>query len=157
MQERLPAGAAVPGMQPEVALRTLPRDTAAFTGRTRELDQLVAAVSETAAVGGVIGIHAVDGMAGIGKTAFAVHAAHQLAARFPDGQIFLRLHAHTASQSTGASEPPTLSTSRRPSSTSDDHRGRHAHSGRTIRPENRCGQGGPGKHNQQGGRTYLRA
>ena len=31
------------------------------------------------------------------------------------------------SQSTGASEPRTLSTSRRPSSTSDDHRGRHAH------------------------------
>ena len=87
----------MPGVQPAVALRTLPRDTAAFTGRTRELDRLVAAVSETAA-GGVIGIHAVDGMAGIGKTAFAVHAAHQLAARFPDGQIFLRLHAHTAGQ-----------------------------------------------------------
>ena len=97
MQERLPAGAAVPGIQPEVALRTLPRDTAAFTGRTRELDWLVAAVSETAA-GGVVGIHAVDGMAGTGKTAFAVHAAHQLAAHFPDGQIFLRLHAHTAGQ-----------------------------------------------------------
>ena len=89
--------AAVPGGQPAVALRTLPRDTAAFTGRTRELDRLVAAVSETAA-SGVIGIHAVDGMAGIGKTAFAVHAAHQLASRFPDGQIFLRLHAHTAGQ-----------------------------------------------------------
>ena len=37
-------------------------------------------------------------MAGIGKTTFAVHAAHQLAIRFPDGQIFLRLHAHTAGQ-----------------------------------------------------------
>jgi tetratricopeptide (TPR) repeat protein len=95
--ERLPAGAAVPGGQPAVALRMLPRDTAAFTGRTRELDRLVAAVSDTVA-SGVIGIHAVDGMAGIGKTAFAVHAAHQLAARFPDGQIFLRLHAHTAGQ-----------------------------------------------------------
>jgi tetratricopeptide (TPR) repeat protein len=46
----------------------------------------------------VIGIHAVDGMAGIGKTAFAVHAAHHLGARFPDGQIFLHLHAHTAGQ-----------------------------------------------------------
>ena len=98
MLERLPAVAAVPGTQRAAALHTLPRDTAVFTGRTGELDRLVAAVSETTATGGVIGIHAVDGMAGIGKTAFAVHAAHQLAARFPDGQIFLRLHAHTAGQ-----------------------------------------------------------
>ncbi len=97
MLERLSAVAAVPGGQPAVALRTLPRDAAAFTGRTRELERLVAAVSETRAVG-VVGIHAVDGMAGIGKTTFAVHTAHQLAARFPDGQIFLRLHAHTAGQ-----------------------------------------------------------
>lgn len=96
--ERLPAVNETPAGQPAVALRSLPRDTAAFTGRTRELDRLVAAVSETAGTRGVIGIHAVDGMAGIGKTAFAVHAAHRLASRFPDGQIFLRLHAHTAGQ-----------------------------------------------------------
>ncbi len=44
---------------------------------------------------GVVAIHAIGGMAGIGKTAFAVHAAHQLAPRFPDGQVFLPLHAHT--------------------------------------------------------------
>ena len=98
MLERVPGVAGVPGMQPAVVLRTLPRDTAAFTGRTRELDQMVAAISQTAAAGGVFGIHAVDGMAGIGKTTFAVHAAHQLSARFPDGQVFLRLHAHTAGQ-----------------------------------------------------------
>src|SRR6266851_4813418 len=97
MLDWVPAAAVVPRMQATVALRTLPRDTAAFTGRTRELDRLAAAVSQTAA-SGVIGIHAVDGMAGIGKTTFAVHAAHQLAARFPDGQVFLRLHAHTAGQ-----------------------------------------------------------
>jgi NAD(P)-dependent dehydrogenase (short-subunit alcohol dehydrogenase family) len=93
-----PAAAAVPRGQPAVALRTLPRDTAAFTGRAGELDRLVDAVCGTPATGGVIGVHAVDGMAGIGKTAFAVHAAHQLAAGFRDGQIFLRLHAHTAGQ-----------------------------------------------------------
>ena len=45
-----------------------------------------------------MGIHAIDGMAGIGKTTFAVHAAHRLAGRFPDGQFFLPLHAHTAGQ-----------------------------------------------------------
>jgi hypothetical protein len=74
------------------ATRTLPRDIASFTGRQRELAELVDAA---AAVGGVVGIHAIGGMAGIGKTAFAVHAAHQLADRFPAGQIFLPLHGHT--------------------------------------------------------------
>ena len=51
-----------------------------------------------AAPGGVVGIHAIGGMAGVGKTAFAVHAAHQLAPRFPAGQIFLPLHGHTPGQ-----------------------------------------------------------
>jgi len=55
-------------------------------------------LADVAAEGGVVGIHAIDGMAGIGKTTFAVHAAHQLAAGFPDGQFFLPLHAHTAGQ-----------------------------------------------------------
>ena len=74
------------------ATRTLPRDIASFTGRQHELDGLTDAV---AGAGGVVSIHAIGGMAGIGKTAFAVHAAHQLAGRFPAGQIFLHLHAHT--------------------------------------------------------------
>ena len=42
-----------------------------------------------------MGIYAIGGMAGVGKTAFAVHAAHQLAGLFPGGQIFLPLHGHT--------------------------------------------------------------
>jgi tetratricopeptide (TPR) repeat protein/transcriptional regulator with XRE-family HTH domain len=75
--------------------RTLPRDVASFTGRACELAQLAAAATGT---GGVVGIHAIGGMAGIGKTTFAVHAAHQLAPRFPDGQIFLSLHGHTPGQ-----------------------------------------------------------
>jgi tetratricopeptide (TPR) repeat protein/DNA-binding XRE family transcriptional regulator len=76
------------------ATRTLPRDVGSFTGRELEMQQLV-----TAAAGAdVVGIHAIGGMAGIGKTAFAVHAAHQLAPQFPDGQIFLSLHGHTPGQ-----------------------------------------------------------
>ncbi len=74
------------------ATRTLPRDIASFTGRHRELRELVDAA---VGLGGVVGIHAIGGMAGIGKTAFAVHAAHRLADRFPAGQIFLPLHGHT--------------------------------------------------------------
>jgi transcriptional regulator with XRE-family HTH domain len=78
-----------------VATRTLPRDVASFTGRQREMEQLAEAA---AGAGGVVGIHAIGGMAGVGKTAFAVHAAHRLADRFPGRQIFLPLHGHTPGQ-----------------------------------------------------------
>jgi tetratricopeptide (TPR) repeat protein/transcriptional regulator with XRE-family HTH domain len=77
------------------ATRTLPRDTGAFTGREPELRALIASVTDTSRSGKVVGIHAIGGMAGVGKTTFAIHAAHQLAPRFPDGQVFLSLHAHT--------------------------------------------------------------
>jgi tetratricopeptide (TPR) repeat protein/transcriptional regulator with XRE-family HTH domain len=90
--------AAPPGTFAAAATRALPRDTAAFTGREAELARLAGALDGLAANGGVVGIHAIDGMAGIGKTTFAVHAAHRLAGSFPDGQFFLPLHAHTAGQ-----------------------------------------------------------
>jgi tetratricopeptide (TPR) repeat protein/transcriptional regulator with XRE-family HTH domain len=77
------------------ATRGLPRDVASFTGRQRELDHLADAA---ASAGAVVSIHAIGGMAGIGKTAFAVHAAHRLADRFPGGQIFVPLHGHTPGQ-----------------------------------------------------------
>ena len=80
------------------ATRTLPRDIASFTGRRQELQVLADAAAGAAGSGGVVGIHAIGGMAGVGKTAFAVHAAHRLAPRFPGGQIFLPLHGHTPGQ-----------------------------------------------------------
>jgi transcriptional regulator with XRE-family HTH domain len=77
------------------AMRSLPHDVSSFTGRPPELDQLAKAATTG---GGVVSIHAIGGMAGVGKTAFAVHAAHQLANRFPGGQVFLLLHGHTPGQ-----------------------------------------------------------
>ena len=101
---RLPAGEVLAAGEgaAAAATRTLPRDIASFTGRAAELAQLAEAVTGADAagrgVGGVVGIHAIGGMAGVGKTAFAVHAAHRLAGSFPDGQFFLPLHAHTPGQ-----------------------------------------------------------
>ena len=90
----VPGGAGGPGGV-AAAMRTLPRDIVSFTGRAQELAALVEAA---AGAGGVVAIHAISGMAGIGKTAFAVHAAHRLAGRFPGGQVFLPLHGHTPGQ-----------------------------------------------------------
>jgi tetratricopeptide (TPR) repeat protein len=90
------SGAALGGLA--AATRTLPRDVASFTGRERELDSLAEAAQLSAARGTVVSIHAIGGMAGIGKTAFAVRAAHLFATTFPDGQIFLPLHGHTPGQ-----------------------------------------------------------
>jgi tetratricopeptide (TPR) repeat protein/transcriptional regulator with XRE-family HTH domain len=91
--EALARGRAVAGGS--AAARTLPHDIASFTGRQRELQELVCAAADA---GRVVSIHAIGGMAGIGKTALAVHAAHRLADRFPAGQIFLPLHGHTPGQ-----------------------------------------------------------
>src|SRR5262249_34251513 len=71
--------AAAPGAFAAAATRGLPRDTAAFTGRQAELARLMGTLTTVAADGGVVGIHAIGGMAGIGKTTFAMHAAHRLA------------------------------------------------------------------------------
>lgn len=72
---------------------TLPYDVADFTGREAELERLTF-LSEQSRSGGTR-IVLVDGMGGTGKTALAVHAAHLLLADYPDGQLYVDLHAYT--------------------------------------------------------------
>jgi len=84
-----------PGMF-AAAARALPRDVSGFTGRHAELARLLGSADGLAAGGGVVGIHAIDGMAGVGKTALAVHAAHQLRPRFPDAQLYVNLRGAEA-------------------------------------------------------------
>jgi DNA-binding SARP family transcriptional activator/tetratricopeptide (TPR) repeat protein len=74
----------------------LPPDTSSFTGRSVELARLLALVPTDAPSATVATVCVIHGMAGVGKTALAVHAAHQLASRFPDGQLSLDLQAYKA-------------------------------------------------------------
>ncbi|MEU9879720.1 cyclophane-containing RiPP biosynthesis TPR protein HaaT [Streptomyces phaeochromogenes] len=82
-----------------LVLRSLPRDTTAFTNRSTELERLVASVRISQENGESLPVHVIDGMPGAGKTAFAVRAGHVLSERFPDGQLFVNLNGHTPGQS----------------------------------------------------------
>jgi tetratricopeptide (TPR) repeat protein/DNA-binding SARP family transcriptional activator len=78
---------------PEAARpRTMPRDNPDFTGRATELDTLLCWL-DSASVDHTVPVAMISGMAGSGKTALAVHAAHRLRERYPD-QVYLRLRAH---------------------------------------------------------------
>jgi tetratricopeptide (TPR) repeat protein len=71
----------------------LPADIPNFTGREAELDRLLRTLTgEAAAAPAVVAIH---GVGGVGKSALAVHAAHQLASRFRDGQLYVNLQGAT--------------------------------------------------------------
>jgi DNA-binding SARP family transcriptional activator len=89
-----PAGRLAP---PSVVPRQLPPAVPHFTGRASELAALTEllkrpAGSKDAEAAMVISV--IDGSAGVGKTALAVHWAHQAAGRFPDGQLYVNLRGY---------------------------------------------------------------
>jgi DNA-binding SARP family transcriptional activator/tetratricopeptide (TPR) repeat protein len=70
----------------------LPPDVACFTGRTDHIARLRSLLMRTEdGRSGVAGICAVSGTAGVGKTTLAVHWAHGVARRFPDGVLHVNL------------------------------------------------------------------
>ncbi|WP_073839174.1 AfsR/SARP family transcriptional regulator [Micromonospora sp. CB01531] len=83
VETRSAAGWAVP--------RELPADLVTVVARVREAADVVAALrgpTPTAVI--------VTGAAGSGKTTLAIRAAHQVAANFPDGQVFVDLGHRSA-------------------------------------------------------------
>jgi DNA-binding SARP family transcriptional activator len=73
----------------QVRPKQLPMELIGFVGRQAEL----AAITE--ALDGPVPIVMITGPGGAGKTATAVRAAHRLADRFPDGQLFADLRAYS--------------------------------------------------------------
>jgi DNA-binding SARP family transcriptional activator len=71
--------------------RQLPAGVGDFTGRAAELALLDSLLDPPARPGGGVIVAAVRGMAGVGKTALAVHWARTVADRFPDGQLYVNL------------------------------------------------------------------
>jgi DNA-binding SARP family transcriptional activator/Tfp pilus assembly protein PilF len=75
----------------------LPGASGSFTGRVDQLRQLDKVLAGTAPVPAVV-ICAISGTAGVGKTTLAVRWAHQVAERFPDGQLFVNLRGFGAAR-----------------------------------------------------------
>ncbi|GAA3567096.1 BTAD domain-containing putative transcriptional regulator [Nonomuraea rosea] len=78
--------------------RLLPTDIADFTGRTRQLDEIMRhlVVADGGRVGYAVPIVALAGKPGIGKSAISVHAAHRVVEHYPDGQLYADLHGGSA-------------------------------------------------------------
>lgn len=77
------------GWQPVFQLPAAPAD---FTGRAAECGRVIEATGHDDGVP----IVAISGQPGIGKTTLAVHSAHQVRDRFPDGQLWVELAGASA-------------------------------------------------------------
>ncbi|NUP45442.1 MAG: AfsR/SARP family transcriptional regulator [Streptomyces sp.] len=88
-------------VQPPAPPAQLPRDTVDFTGRQTVLDEIA---SLLAAYGDTTGLPVVSlvGMPGVGKTATAIHLAHAVRARYPDGQLYVPLGGSQPNPATAA-------------------------------------------------------
>jgi tetratricopeptide (TPR) repeat protein len=72
--------------------RELPAAVPDFTGRAAELAQLDRlAASGADAARPAVPVVVITGMAGVGKTALALHWTHEIAEQFPDGQLYVNL------------------------------------------------------------------
>lgn len=93
----LPADSAAPAgpAHGPAVPQQLPAPVRCFTGRSSELTQLTGYLERAARdTSGPLLISAIDGSAGVGKTALAVEGAHRAAGFFPDGQLYVNLRGY---------------------------------------------------------------
>ncbi len=104
---QLPPGGARPaGARPApVVPRELPSPVPQFVGRAAELADLTGMLERASAQRPrTLVISAIAGMAGVGKTALAMQWAHQVADRFPDGQLHVNLRGYDPGQPVSAAD-----------------------------------------------------
>jgi tetratricopeptide (TPR) repeat protein len=93
-----PASPACAGQGPVIP-RELPGVVRDFVGRAGEMVVLSGLIEHADQAGpGTVVISAIGGTAGVGKTALAVHWAHRVADRFPDGQLYVNLRGYDPGQ-----------------------------------------------------------
>ncbi|MEV4051975.1 tetratricopeptide repeat protein [Amycolatopsis sp. NPDC049688] len=91
-----PATGPEPVLPRAVVPRQLPGAVAGFAGRAPQLKELTGLLDRNDTV-------AINGTAGVGKTALALHWSHRVADRFPDGQLYVNLRGFDPS---GRPVPP---------------------------------------------------
>jgi DNA-binding SARP family transcriptional activator/tetratricopeptide (TPR) repeat protein len=86
------AAAALAMTEPPRPPRQLPPEPAVFVGREAQLAAALAALEPN----GMVAFH---GLGGVGKSCLALRAAHAVADRFPDGQLYIDLQGATPGRS----------------------------------------------------------
>jgi len=94
----------MPVTGPSSVPRQFPPAVRHFVGRQAELESLTALLDQPGGMPGTVVISAIGGTAGVGKTALALHWAHQAAARFGDGQLHVNLRGFDPSGTPAAPE-----------------------------------------------------
>jgi DNA-binding SARP family transcriptional activator/tetratricopeptide (TPR) repeat protein len=89
---------------PAVRPAQLPADLAAFAGRRAEAGYVSELLPFQRQAPQGMPIVVIDGMPGAGKSALAVHCAHSVADRFPDGQLFVDLRGFGSREAVSPSE-----------------------------------------------------
>lgn len=85
-----------PGAAADARPAQLPAATQDFVGRAAEIERLDESLPGPGRAGAAVTVITITGAGGVGKTALALHWAHRVRDRFPDGQLHVNLHGHSA-------------------------------------------------------------
>jgi tetratricopeptide (TPR) repeat protein len=88
------------GRSPTPTPLQLPPDIADFTGRAREIEAVLGALSRRADAGRNVPVWVIAGKPGVGKSALAVRVAHLLGERYADAHLYVDLRGHQKDQRT---------------------------------------------------------